>query len=389
MKRLFALLSIFCLFGLTGYAQSVKELQRQQQQIQSQIQETNKLLQQTKKNETATVNKLNLITKNISDRKRLINTISREINAIDNDMKRLTNQRNALQVELEGYKADYAELVRRTHYADIQSSPLLFLLSSSDFQQLIRRIRYMREFTAYRKRQVEKIRATQDEIDIQNALLQDNRDQKKTALTTQQREKETLSRDERKQQKMLTELKKKKNDLAAQLKKQQKKANELNKKIDEAIRKQTQTTSTLTPEQKLIAGGFEKNKGKLPWPIEKGFISGRFGTYQHPVYEHVTVNNKGLYMQTTAGAYARAVYEGEVSSCMKLGNTYAVIVQHGNYRTVYSNLKSLSVKQGDHLTAKQKIGVIYSDAEDDNKTELYFQIYQDRTLLDPSLWLAQ
>jgi len=123
--------------------------------------------------------------------------------------------------------------------------------------------------------------------------------------------------------------------------------------------------------------------------VEKGFISGFFGTHQHPVYEHVTVNNKGIYIQTTAGSEARAVFDGEVSSCIVLGSTYAVIVQHGNYRTVYSNLKSLKVKQGDKVKAKDKLGTILSNTDEDNKTELYFQIYKDRTLQNPSLWLAQ
>lgn len=388
MKRLITILTL-ALLTISMSAQTVKDLQKQQQQIQAQIKQTNQLLQQTKKNETATVNKLTLLNKNIADRKRLIKSINNEISTLDNDMHNLRQRRNELQTELEALQADYARLVRETHYADMQASPLLFLFSAQNFQQLIRRIRYMSEFTAYRKQQVARIRDTQNEIDIQNNLLQERKDDRQVALKNQQREKDNLSRDERKQQQMLTSLKQKKKDLTAQLKKQQKKADDLNKQIEAAIRKQTQSTSSLTPEQKLIAGGFEKNQGKLPWPIEKGFISGYFGTHKHPVYENVTINNKGIYLQTSAGSSARAVYEGEVSACMKLGNTYAVIVQHGNYRSVYSNLKDICVQKGSKITAKQKLGTIYSDPEEDNKTELYFQIYRDRELLNPGLWLAQ
>lgn len=388
MKRLITILTL-ALLTISMSAQTVKDLQKQQQQIQAQIKQTNQLLQQTKKNETATVNKLTLLNKNIADRKRLIKSINNEISTLDNDMHNLRQRRNELQTELEALQADYARLVRETHYADMQASPLLFLFSAQNFQQLIRRIRYMSEFTAYRKQQVARIRDTQNEIDIQNNLLQERKDDRQVALKNQQREKDNLSRDERKQQQMLTSLKQKKKDLTAQLKKQQKKADDLSKQIEAMIRKQTQSTSSLTPEQKLIAGGFEKNQGKLPWPIEKGFISGYFGTHKHPVYENVTINNKGIYLQTSAGSSARAVYEGEVSACMKLGNTYAVIVQHGNYRSVYSNLKDICVQKGSKITAKQKLGTIYSDPEEDNKTELYFQIYRDRELLNPGLWLAQ
>ena len=247
----------------------------------------------------------------------------------------------------------------------------------------------MQEFVAYRKRQMEQITQTQTEIDVQNQLLANRKTERATALKAQQREKEQLDRDQRKQQKMLTELKKKEKDLLAKQKKQQAKVNQINQKIDELIRKQTRTTQTLTKEQQLLSGGFEANKGRLPWPVAKGFISGYFGEQQHPIYKQVIVNNKGIYIQTEKGASARAVFDGDVTSCIVLGNSYAVIVQHGSYRTVYSNLKTLAVKQGDHLKAKQNIGTILSDAEEDNKTELYFQIYKDRTILNPSLWLSK
>ena len=171
----------------------------------------------------------------------------------------------------------------------------------------------------------------------------------------------------------------------------QKKVDELNRKIDDIVRKQTEKASktSLTKEQKLIAGGFEANKGRLPWPVEKGMISGHFGKQQHPVYSQVTMDNKGIYLQTTAGTKARAVYKGEVTSCFMVGGTYAVIVQHGNYRTVYSNLSKLSVKQGDKVDTKQAIGTIFTDPEQDQKTELYFQIYKDKNIQNPELWIAK
>lgn len=380
-------LGLLTAVSMTG--QSVKDLQREQLQIQQEMEETNRLVQQTKKTETATVNKLILLNKNIKDRKRLINSINSEINTLDRDMDKLTKRRGELNLRLEGLKADYANLVRKTHYADMQSSPLLFLMSSKDFQQLYRRIRYMREFTQYRKQQVAEIEQVQTEIDIQNSLLEKRKNDREHALKTQKREKENLDRDERKQQQMLKELKKKKNNLLAQQKKQQKKADELNRKIEELIRKQTKNKVALTKEQQLLEGGFEQNKGRLPWPVEKGFISGFFGTHKHPVYEHVTVNNKGIYIQTTSGSRARAVYDGEVTTCAVMGNTYAVIVQHGNYRSVYSNLKDICVKQGDKIKTKQAIGTVYTDPDDDNKTVVFFQIYYERTLQNPALWLAQ
>jgi len=391
VKRNIVALFLCSLFFVPAFGESVKDLQKKQRQLQEEIEQTNKMLNQTKKDEKATMNKLQLLGENIKNQRKLIRTLDNEIVALNREMNQLSSTRDSLQVVLEQHKTEYARMVRQSHYARLQQSPLLFVLSSDSFQQLARRVRYLQQFAHYRQEQVRRIENTQAEIDTQNELLQANKSDKQAALSTRKREQENLKRDERKQQNMLTQLKSKEKDLSKQIKQKQKKVNELNKKIDDIVRKQTEQASktSLTKEQKLIAGGFEANKGRLPWPVEKGMISGHFGKQQHPVYSQVTMDNKGIYLQTTAGTKARAVYKGEVTSCFMVGGTYAVIIQHGNYRTVYSNLKSLSVKQGDQVETKQAIGTIYTDAEQDQKTELYFQIYQDRNILNPELWIAR
>lgn len=369
--------------------QSVDDLKAQKEKTLRELEKTNKMLNETQKSEKATVNKLNLLNKDISERKHLINTLNEEINVLNEEMTQLTQRRDTLQRNLVALQDDYANLVRKSHYAQMQASPLLFILSAKDFQQMLRRIRYMRDFQHYRKQQVARIRNTQTEIDIQNELLRENKSDKEDAMKTQQRQRDNLARDEKKQQAMLKELKKKEKDLRAQQQKQQKKANELNKKIEDLIAQEIDRKKELTKEQTLLAGGFEKNKGRLPWPVEKGFISGHFGIQAHPTLERVTVNNKGVYIQTTAGATARAVFEGEVTACFVMSGTTAVIVQHGNYRTVYSGLTNVKVKKGDTIKAKQTIGTIYSDPEQDNSTLLFFQVWKDKEILNPELWLSK
>ena len=381
---LYLLLAAVCI-----NAQDLKELQAQQKKYAEELENTGKMISQTKQNEKATENKLNLIGQDIRTRKKLINSINQELVALDKEQNRLQNEQSRLEAELDSLKRDYANLVQLTHYADMQQSPLLFLLSAKDFNQLFRRIRYMREFAAYRQEQVERIENIKADIQIQSNLIQDNRKEKDNALKTQQRERDQLARNERKQKAMLQDLKKKEKELTAKQKQQQKKIDELNKQIEKAIAKQVDRKQQLTKEQELIAGGFAANKGRLPWPVEKGFISGHYGKHQHPVYENVTINNKGVYIQTTAGSNARVVYEGEVTTCMVMGSTYAIIVQHGNYRTVYTGIQTPAVKPGDKVKAKQNIGKIASNPDDDNKTELQFQVWEDRTLLNPELWLAQ
>lgn len=390
MKRKINILLLLFLALIPVGAQSVKELQKQRQQTLKQLEETTKMLKQTKSSATATINKLDLLNKDIKTRKQLISGINTEIQALDNEMSLLSRQKDTLINQQTSLKEDYANLVRQTHYAAMQQSPLLFLLSANDFNQLFRRLRYLQEFQQYRKMQVRLIEDKQKEIEHKNDELKENRKDKQDALSIQKREQENLARDERKQKKMLEELKKKEKDLLAQQKKQQKKADDLNRKIDDLIKQEVKRTAhSLTKEDQLIAGGFEKNKGRLPWPTEKGYISGPFGVQQHPTLAHVTVNNRGVYIQTTAGSNARSVYDGEVSAIFVSDGQNVIIVKHGNYRTVYSNLTTLYVKTGDKLTAKQKIGKIYTDPDNDNKTELFFQVRKDTEVLNPSLWLTK
>lgn len=378
---------------LAAQKNSVSDLKKQREKTLKELEKTGKMLNETKQNEKATLNKLQLLNKDIEERRRLIGTINEEIGALDEEMTQLSMQRDQLQAELEALKADYAEMVKLTHYQDMQRSPLLFVLAADDFNQSIRRIRYLQQFQQYRKQQVQMIQEKQHDIDTQNEALQENRLEKESVLEAQQNERARLARDEKKQQEMLTQLKKKEKDLLAQQKKQQKKANDLNNKIEELIRKQAeeqkkQNGGKMTKEQTLLAGGFEKNKGRLPWPVEKGVVTGEFGVHAHPTIANFMVNNKGIYISCSKGSVARAVFEGEVTNCFVMGGTTAVIIQHGNYRTVYSGLASISVKKGDKVTAKQTIGTIYTDPDNDNKTELFFQVWKDKEILNPSVWLA-
>ena len=395
---------LLCLTFTPAVAQSVKDLENQRKKTLQQLANTGKLLNETKKNEKVTLNKLNIINRNIADRKQLITNIGIEITAINLQMDSLNMQKNELEQQLAMLKADYARLISETHYTQNRHlAPLLFVLSADSFDKMYRRIRYLQEFADYRKQQVHQIENIQADIELKNQILEENRLNKQEIIQLKERENEKLAGDQRKQSKMLSELKKKESQLKAKQKQQQKKADELNKQIEKLIAaeieksKKTQTGTTtstskvqLTKEEALIAGNFEKNKGRLPWPVEKGYISGKYGVQPHPVLEHVTINNKGIHIKTNANTDARAVFEGEVTQCFSIpGSNNAVIIRHGNYRTVYANLTSIYVKVGDKVTPKQKIGRIYTDPEDDNNTELQFQVWKDKSTENPSLWLAR
>ena len=420
MRRL-SIIFFSLIFVTLCSAQSVKELEAQRKQALKQLETTNKVLDETKKTQKASLNKLTVLRKNISQRQSVLNTINKEINALDNEMNALNREKRILEATLEGYKADYAKMVRESYVNRSIYSKLMFLLSAETFDQSFRRLRYLKEYADYRKDQMQKIEDTQKEIAKKSEQLDLNKKAKVEVKNEKSSEQKKLQDDQKKENTVYNELKKKEKSLQNDLKKQQKIANDLNRKIEtliaEEIRKAeekrraeelakqgkkpdskdapkvTEADSkvyAMTKEEKLISGNFAANAGRLPWPVEKGFISGKFGVQPHPTLKYVTTNNKGIYIQTPAKTNARAVFEGIVTQRFSVpGSNNGVIVQHGQYRTVYANLTNIYVQVGQKVSPKQNIGQIYTDSESDNKTELFFQIWENRTILNPESWISK
>jgi murein hydrolase activator len=420
-------------FSIT--AQSIKELEQQRKQTLQTLEITNKLLNETKKSQRSSLNKITIISKNINERKVLIKNISSEIGQMDEKINQLSQEKNKLENNLKGLKADYAKLVQEAHINRNLYERIMFVLSAKSFDQSYRRLRYLQEYSNYRKEQVYKIEKVKIEIIHKNDSIQTQKTTKVKVVKQKETETITLSKDQLKEKVLLTDLKKKETKLRSDLKIQQKKANDLNNKIAAIIageirkaeakraaaekkrlaeeikakktsqKPETKTTtqastkpsnstsasvSLLTKEETLISGNFERNQGRLPWPTSNGFISGHYGIHEHPVLKHVTTNNKGVYIQTPAGSSARAVFEGVVTQRMLIpGSNNMVIIQHGNYRTVYANLTQIFVREGDHVSAKQAIGKIYTDDESDNKTELYFQVWNGKNIQNPESWISK
>jgi len=452
-------------------SQTVKELQAQRKQTLQNLETTNKMLKETKTSKRSSLNKLIIIKKNITERKVLIKNISSEIGQLDTEIVHLDVEKTKLQVRLESLKSDYAKLVQEAHINQNLYARIMFVLSAKTFDQSYRRLRYLQEYSDYRKDQVKEIEKVKTEIIHKNDSLQVHKTTKVKVVQQKETEAQKLTKDEKNEKVLLTDLQKKEKHLRADLRVQQKKASDLNNKIEriiaEEIRKadakrlavqrrrqadenrrvaenkrianenrriiaqnkriaednktknQTKgaskntarteiraikpeikapdtsastssSVSSLTREETLLSGNFQRNIGRLPWPTSNGFISGHFGIQQHPVLTHVTTNNKGVYIQTPSGSNARAVYEGIVTQRFSIpGSNNGVIIQHGNYRTVYANLTQIYVKEGERVSAKQSIGKIYTDDEDGNKTVLYFQVWKDKSVQNPERWISR
>lgn len=433
----FIVIAVLSVSVFPAQAQTVKELENQRKQTLQLLESTNKMLNETKKSQRSTLNKLTIINKNINERKTLIKNISVEINELDSEMGRLNQETRALDNRLGKLKADYAKLVQEAHIHRGIYAKIMFVLSAESFDQSYRRFRYLKEYTDYRKHQIRQIDNVKAQIVQKSDSLNKHKNTKVEVVKQKEIEANKLTKDQKKEKVLLTDLQKKEKKLRTDLKIQQKKANDLNNKIAniiaEEIRKAeakraaeekkrlaeekkkstttsnkettatksetstadkrsatTESLSTLTKEEKLISGNFSSNAGRLPWPTDKGFISGRYGVHPHPVLKHVTTNNKGIYIQTPAGTNARVVFEGVVTQRFSIpGSNNAVIVKHGDYRTVYANLTNIYVNVGDKVSAKQSIGKIYTDGDNDNKTELYFQLWKGRSLLNPENWITR
>lgn len=405
------ILPFFLLTVVSASGQTVKQLENERKATLKKMEATNKMLNETQKSQKSSLNKLNLLSANIRERKSLINTINREVNKLDDEIKSLNTQQRELEERLEIVKADYARLVQESYINRNVYNKLMFVLSAESFNQSLRRLRYLQEYSSYRKEQAKEIERITGEMAEKNRTIEQHRLTRLSVLQQKEAEAKKLARDQQRENRMLADLKKKEKNLRSELAAQQKKAAQLDARIEkiiaDEIRKNEEKkkkerpkseqnkpaptgVNALERDEKLVNGNFEANKGRLPWPTEGGVITGKFGVQPHPVLKTVTTNNKGIYIQTKAGSVARSVFDGVVTQCFAIpGNNNAVIVKHGVYRTVYANLTEIYVREGDKLKPKQRIGKIYTDDENDNKTELYFQLWKEKTLLNPQPWLAK
>ncbi len=415
------------------------------------------------KDEKASKNKLNTLQRNLSDRRKLINTYNSEISVLDSKITQLTKERTALEKQLEVLKQDYAKLIQNTQMNRSSYSKLMFLLSAQNFDQTLRRARYLREFADYKKVQVNQIEDVKKQIELKTDSLDQSKNSKVGALKTKEIETAKLKKEEGEEKVLLGVLQKQEKQLTEEYRAHQRRRDQIDNRIQQVIaeeirkaeakrkaeearkraeevrrkaeqarlaeakkdatKKATATTSAgteqtaaaakpetkpvqttaapeptpkpsesvsaLTREESLLAGGFANNRGRLPWPVDRGVISGRFGTQPHPELRHVTINNKGTYFRSPSGTNARAIYEGIVTRRFALpGSGSAVIIQHGSYRTVYGNLSSVYVREGERVSAKQAIGKIFTD-EQSGQAELQFQIWSGSSMLNPEGWITR
>jgi len=420
--RSFLLLIVFLMLAILVNGQSLDELRKKKQKTNEQIKYTTKLLEEAKKNQTKTLNKFKILNKQIELRTNLITGINSEVGVLADFIDQNAWLVASLNSDLEELKSEYARMIVYAQRNQTNYDKLLFVLSSNSFNQAYKRIMYLRQYTEYRKRQAELIQWIRDLIQVKVSRLQLQRAEKETLLQSKKREADQLTKEKTQQGQYLTTLQKKQKEFEKKLREQQQieaqLSNEIQKIVEEEVRKARErarelarakeaakqtgkptgkpsakpaesTSYEMTPEEKLASGQFEQYKRRLPWPVERGVITDHFGIHEHPVLKNIQVKNNGIDISTAQGVRARAVFAGEVSRVfMVTGGNMAVIIRHGKYLTVYSNLVNVQVKSGDKVAIKQTIGTIGTDG-DDEKTVLKFQIWKENVKMDPEDWIAR
>lgn len=416
MSRLFTMknknLLFYCLFScfiltssVVSFAQKQgrKDLENKKKELQKEIEYTNQLLTETKKNKKLSLNQLVTLNKKISAREELISTINSEIRILNKQIAEKNESIKSLQKELNKLKAEYAKMIYYAYKNQNAYSKLMFVFASKDFEQAFMRLKYLQQYSLYRKKQADMILATKADLDVKVQELESKKSEQRSLLNNEQSEKQNLTSEKKEKEQIFSSLQQQESKLKKDLEKKKKDAEKLQQAIQREIQKelekiQKQAVSenkpkperlVLTPESQLLSNSFASNKSKLPWPVIKGIISERFGVHPHPLMPNIDVNNNGVDITTSNGALARAVFDGEVKAVVNMpGSGQFILVRHGEFLTIYSNLQEVYVKVGDKVKTKQNIGVILLDNEE-SKTVLHFEIWKGQIKLNPEEWLSK
>lgn len=377
------------MFVVSIYSQKQSEqLKKQQTEIQKKISSTKNLIEQTRSSQKNVMNQLQLVGNQIQYREELISNINLQISRISDDIKSSQNEIVLLENNLNELKEEYAEMLRYAYKNRNTDYKLLYIFSSKSLYQAYKRVKYIQQFNEQLHVKAESITKKKTSLDEKVVHLKEQQILQKEIKRQNERERLSLLTDKNKQSSIVQQLKSDEQKLQKELQKQEAKKRELAAAIKKAIEREiaeeakknenTNTTTaksgfTITPEIKLASENFEINKGKLPWPVERGEITGKFGVHQHEIVKTATVENNGIDISTTKEAEVRAVFKGKVTSVIIIpGAGKVVMVSHGSYRSVYSNLKEVFVKKGDEVDTKQKIGVLLPNG---SISEAHFEIW--------------
>jgi len=448
LSKALLLCIIVLLTGIELSAQSDKkqELEAQKVRLMDEIELANRILSETQKDRKNSLGTIETVQQKIRLREKLIRTLDREVELMEDEEKQLQSQIDTLRVQVEREKEQYAHMIRQAYKSRKNSSRLMFILSSEDFNQAMRRIEYLKQYSAYRKQKVKEIEAKEMELEEAIERLRIQKVRKNAVRGQMQQENRKLSSEKLSQEEAIKTYLAMEKDLENELKKKLKEAAKVEAQIQKIIEEEiarakalaarkaledraiklglvrgrdfsSNTTEErlesliadaqkassaanageisqpetfeLTPAARSLAANFEANQKRLPWPVERGLVTGNFGPQRHPVVKSVIIDNKGVDIATEGNAPVKSVFGGIVSRRFRLPNgQLAVVVSHGNYFTVYLGITEVLVEKDQEVKAGQRIGTTYTNPIT-SKTVLHFEVWKDNQPVNPLLWLSR
>jgi len=385
------LLVIFCLsFNLILDGQTKAELESKRKKTLEEISYVDELLKTTKKEKNESLSAIKIIGNKVNLREAVIKGMRDEISLINERIDLNTLAVEMMEDDLIELKEDYKKAIISSYKFNKGNPELIYVLSAKDFNQGYKRIKYLNQIAKYRRRQSETIIELKRQIETSKEKLTSDLSRMSNLKTKEEQQKNLLQKEQENKRKMVKSLGKKEQQLRKELDEKKRIArkieNEIERLIEEEKKKLVKTK--VTPENKLIGDNFAENKGRLPWPVEKGIITSHFGIQKNPDLKYLIEENIGIEITSSGRMKARSVFQGEVAKVFAVaGANMTVIIRHGKFLSVYANIINLKVKTGDKVSVKQEIGDVYSDPVDNNNCVLKFMIFETK-YLDPELWIS-
>ena len=384
-------------FVSIAQTQKIKDLENERKVLKNEILEINSLLINNSKKKKNAFNDLESLTYKINKTETLIKLTNDQINLLNFQVEKNEDKIDKLNVEIIAARKDYSDMIFNSYKSRLKENRLMFLLSAENFLQAFKRSQYFEQFSKNRKEMALSIQIKVETVKKIIDTLKTKISEKDSLINFNLSEKKILSNEKKEQNNLIRSLRKRESAYKKQINDKQRQASLLNKEIDrlikEAIKESNKNSSlstfSLTPEAKALAESFSKNKGKLPWPVERGVIIQKFGLQSHPVVKTTKIKSNGIVIATTKNANVRSVFNGKVLSILKFkGSNLTVLIQHGNYISVYKNLSKVYVNKGQNVESFDIIGEVFS-SNSESKTTLQFSIFNNTTALDPYLWIAK
>ena len=390
--RGFIITVLFFYLSAVCYSQSRKELEEQRQKTLEEISFVDNMIKENDVKKTSGLNDIRVLGNKLQLRQNVIDGLKTEMDLIDGRIEINKLAISLMEEDLEKVRKEYANTIEKSYKASKGYPEIVYILSAKDFNQGYKRMKYLQQMARFRREETETIDELKNEIGVTKRKMEEDHSNLVDLRSKEEKQKELIQQEQNKKKALVNSLSNKQKQLRRDLEEKKKIAQrieaEINKLIEEERKKASRTD--LSPEMKLIGDSFAENKGRLPWPVEKGIITGKFGPQKHPVLAYVDENNPGIEITSTGKTNVRAVFKGQVVRVFAIpGANMSIIVKHGKFYSVYQNLINVKVKPGENIETKEELGEVYCDTDNGSVSILKFLIFDEKDKVDPEQWIAK